>query len=397
MKIDLEYEYNHKDDDELLAIVHSQFFRPDAQVLARELLHERGISEDAISQWRDPLAEFTVTPWSGSPSDFELKERFKRHRRLNRISIYLVIIVSVTLGLLSALSSYGKSSSWPTLSRFTITFSQLAIILLGFRLYLWSRFWRRPLRILLFRPFAFPKSQKRIKHFTKHYLRYLGHTYTISDNVVKPRWAFLESYQFLLPILWVHRYTVYVLLPILLINRFQVSFLETSFIATVAIAIFLFLLSLTGWTYPLCRHFFQVRWDEDILRLKEFIGNRQARNIAWVLSWDKLFKISCTPETWKHTVQHFINSAQLIVVDLSNTGEGLEWELGELCFYGAINKAVFIAHCDSRDYALAVLKTHGLSESARRLFVYGDDGMAKNHEELCETIVSVVDRTATAN
>jgi hypothetical protein len=390
MKVDLEAEYSRKRNEDLLAIVHSQFFRPDAQKLARELLLNRGISEDTINQWRDPDTEFIAPFWSSGMSDLKLRRMLKRHRRLNRISFYLIIIIFVILGLSSDLSLSEKSSGWQILLNFIGAFSGFAIRLLWLRLILLSLLWRAPLRILLFRPFTFPESRKRIRCFTKHYLRYLGHTYTISDTEVKPKRAFLESLQFLLPFL-------------LALDLFPgLSEIISSATDPVKVlyntgVVFLILTLLTGWLFPLFLPFFNVHSDEDISRLKDFISRRRARNIAWVLSWDKLFKISCTPETWKHTVQHLINSAQLIVVDLSNIGEGLKWELDELRFYGATDKVVFVAHSDSFDSALSFLKSYELSELSGGLFVYGNDGVATRHKELNDKLISIAVRSSTDN
>ena len=134
--------------------------------------------------------------------------------------------------------------------------------------------------------------------------------------------------------------------------------------------------------------------DEDISRLKDFMGRRAARNISWGLSWDKLFKITCTQETWKHTIQHLVNSSQLIVVDLSHIGEGLKWELNEVEFYGSIDKLVFIAHEDSLSVAKSFLESSNLYKSRQNIFVYGDSGLAIKHQELSSILASVAIRSS---
>ena len=81
MKLDLKLTYNRMSDDDLLAIVHSQAdFRPGAQDLARAILLKRGISEDAISEWRDPATELAAIPWSSGMSDLKLRRMLKRRR-----------------------------------------------------------------------------------------------------------------------------------------------------------------------------------------------------------------------------------------------------------------------------------------------------------------------------
>jgi hypothetical protein len=311
---------------------------------------------------------------------------------LHKISFYLTIIIFIILGLGLYFSLAENSLSWQTLLHIIRLIGGSAIEILFLRLILLSLLWRAPLRILLFRPFTFPESRKRTRVFSKRYLRYLGHTFTISDTEIKPKWAFLEGLQVLLPFL-----LALCLFPALSLSEIISSATDPVKVLYNIGVVFLILTLLTGWLFPLFRPFFNVYSDEDISRLKDFISRRRARNIAWVLSWDKLFKISCTSETWKHTVQHLINSVQLIVVDLSNIGEGLKWELDELRFYGATDKVVFVAHSGSFDSALSFLKSYELPELSRGLFVYGDDGVATRHKELNDKLISIAVRFSTEN
>lgn len=282
VKSELESRYRLMVDGELLAIVHSQSYRPDAQELAKGLLLERGLSEEAISQWRDPNAE------------------------------------------LANLS--------------------------------WSRNGRTPLRILLLRPFDFPGSRKPIRGFVKYYLRHLGHIYTLSDTEVKPRRDLPDIIKFPLALL------------------------------------------VFGWVvffHP--RSSFRVRYDEDIPRLMRFISRTVTRNIVGIFTQGNLFQVSCTPETWKHTVQYLINGADLVVIDVSNDGEGLRWELEELQFYVSMGKVVFVARYDRIGLARPFLESCELSEHDRKLFVYGANGLATSHEELNAALASASAWSATSN
>src|SRR6185369_1560941 len=279
-----------------------------------------------------------------------LRQMSKRRRFVTRLIFWLFI----------TLSSFGIYKARRTLDlggAFFLIFWCLPLWYLCFiRPLLHSiLFWRTPLQILLLRPFEFPKSQQRTRRFAREYLRYLGHTYTLSDPEVKPRPLFLESVQVLLV-----------------------------------------LSSL--WLYRAFRPYYKVKTDEDVTGLKEFINGRFARNIAWVLSWDKLFKISCTVQTWKRTVQHLINTAQLIVVDLSHAGEGLRWELDEARFYQTTGKLVFICYEDYLDAARTFLESNGwLGGPELELFVYADNGIARRHQELMRTLVSVAASSLKAN
>lgn len=350
MPTDLESKYMRMDDEDLLAIIHSQDFRPDARELAKALLIRRQTPVETIDQWRDPTAKFADPPWAGGRSASQMRQMFKRRRLLDR----LIIWSPLGLGAYSLLRSpdllffisFFISFWWYYLWYLTVLRPLLYCIF----------YWRYPLQILLLRPFAFSHSRKLTRRFARNYLRYLGHTYTLSDSEVKPRLAFLETLQFFLP-----------------------------FIVSV-------------WMYWIFRPYFKVNSDNDVRRLKEFISRRFARNMAWVLSWDKLFKISCTAHTWKRTVQHLINGAQLIVVDLSDGGEGLKWELNEVQFYRAAGKVVFVCHEDRLDTARMFLGSHGLLVGSEEVvFAYDNKGVAHRREELIVKLASVAASSAAVN
>lgn len=219
---------------------------------------------------------------------------------------------------------------------------------LGFLIVLFfADLWHTPLRILLLRPFDFPYSQAGTINFVNRYLRCLGHTYTLADTQIMPHSAFESA---LMP-RWIQ--------------------------------------------FGLYRSF-KIRWDDDVLSFKGFIGSRVECNLAWAISPQKLFKVSCTLETWRRTVQHLINSTQLIIVDLSYANEGLKWELNEVQFYGATNKMIFVTHEYCLNWARSFWETYGLSEYGE-LFVYNKDGLAARHKELSDKLISVAIRSSTAN
>jgi hypothetical protein len=211
--------------------------------------------------------------------------------------------------------------------------------------------WRKPLQILLLRPFEYTGNRKQIRRFAKHYLRYLGHTYTLSDSIIKTRTLLLES-------------------PQLFVSQLLL----------------------------LCFHsYYEVSCIEEIPRMEKFISRKKCRNIAWALSWDKIFKISCVHSVWKPTIQHLINRVHVIVLDLSHGGEGINWELKEIGFYNATDKLIFIVHQDSLSKAQYFLKSSGLSELNKELFVYGDKGLAVKHKELTAILAYVAAMSLTAS
>src|SRR6185369_7102133 len=202
MPTNLESSFMRKDDDELLAIAHSEDYRPEAQRLAKAVLLRRRSPPGKVEEWRDPTAEFTAKPWAYGKSASALRQMSKRRRFVTRLIFWLFI----------TLSSFGIYKARRTLDlggAFFLIFWCLPLWYLCFiRPLLHSiLFWRTPLQILLLRPVEFPKSQQRTRRFAREYLRYLGHTYTLSDPEVKPRPLFLESVQVVLVLssLWLYR------------------------------------------------------------------------------------------------------------------------------------------------------------------------------------------------
>lgn len=389
MKSDLKTRYSRMDDEYLLTVVHSQSsYRPDARELARQILRGRRLTDEVIDHWRDPEAEFAVPPWSAGKSARQLQRMSKRRRLLARVSFYLLLAIAVyqfggaALAVLSGVKPLSNSelSGWLLWFVFFTSSCGLFLFLVYARALLQIVFWRKPVRVLLLRPFTYPESRKRTRRFARRYLRYLGHTYTISDTEVRPRWAFFESLQVIIPLIPVFWLSLAIMPDA---GAWDVKDIMGAFLLTALT---------TGWLFPLFRSSFEVNSDEAIPRLKDFIGRRRARNVAWALSWDKLFKVSCAAETWQHTVRHLINSAQVVVVDLSHTGDGLKWELAELSFYGYLDRAVVVAHWSSAVTARSFLGTCGLFGRGVELFVYGDDGRAVKHEELTAALISAAAR-----
>ena len=138
MDAGLELRFRRKEDDDLLAIIHSEAFRPQAQRLARRLLLERGLSEDAIKHWRDPKAV-----------------------------------------LAAPLCLHGESEP------------KSAPIF----------FWRASLRTLFLRPFGLPDSGNVTRNFVGRYLSWIGHTYTLSDTEIKPWQEIPHLFKFLLVVI----------------------------------------------------------------------------------------------------------------------------------------------------------------------------------------------------
>jgi hypothetical protein len=205
-------------------------------------------------------------------------------------------------------------------------------------------------RVLFLRPFGLPDSGGMIRSFVRQHLSFIGYTYTLSDTEIKPWPETPHIFKVIMMVIGV---------PWLIL-----------------------------W-YP--RPSFNVRYHEDIPRLINYMCRRFARSITWLFS-NGFFKITCTQETWKRVVQYLINRVDLLVVDLSDGGEGLRWELEELLFYDAVVKTVFVTHEGSMRSAQLFLELCGLSKAGQRLFAYTNNGLATSPEELKAALTSVVFR-----
>lgn len=316
-------------DDELVAIVRSTSYRPEAQRLARTLLLNRGLTSEDIEQWRDPNAQIGNPPWATEVSESRLLRRF-RLRRWKMIIAFPALFIGAMLT--------------------TATWSCLPFVIVGAYSLLSCIFWRAPLRILLLRPFELRDHGHSVRLFASRYLRYWGHIYTLTDSQIKS-WPVIPEI-------------------------IKVLLLVTGCLGMLLL-----------W-HP--RLSFNVACNEDVPILMDFLDRRVTRNVAWTFSLDKLFKVSCTIESWRLTVQHLINSADLIVIDLSNAGEGLAWEINELLFYGANEKTVFITKRDGVMVARSFMNSCGLAQDQSELFVYRDDGVAVRHEELKMALAGAV-------
>lgn len=244
---------------------------------------------------------------------------------------------------------------------------------------------RAPFRVLLLRPFALFQSGKRTRRFVQEYLRPKGHVYTLADSEIRPRREPSEVRQALL--------------------------------ASLSLAL--------PFLSRLLRNSFYIHYDEDIPRLMHFIGRRICRNVALTLSIDGMCKIICpgtqpmsSPsstyssvdklrkivcrEPWRHTVRYLINSFNIVVVDLSDTGspdrrDGLKWEVDELRFYGVMSKVVFVALNASASRAHLFLESCGLSRWDKELFLYSEEGLALRPERLSAALASAAARSVRFN
>lgn len=392
MLSDLRLTYSYMADEDLLAIVHSHMsFQPGAQDLARVILLQRGLSAKTINEWRHPDAEFLIRSWLSGKSVVQLRQMLKRRRRLDKITFYLLMIVNVVLlGIFLYLTLFNNLANWKIRREILLGFCRGIVFFLWLRIIIQSLSFRTPMRILFLRPFMFSDSRRRTRRFAKHYLRYWGHTYTMSDTEIKQRWAIFESLQTLTPIL------LAILIGRELFSDVIPKTHEGGKFVFDILGLLLFDLISTGWLYLFFRPSFNIRCDADVSRFKDFMGRKRARNIAWALSWDKLFKITCTPQTWKYTVQQLINSSQLVIVDLSRVGENMMWELEELRFYNAINKVVFMAHEESAHSARTYLASSGPDGFNGELFVYKENGLVARHEQLIDMLTSIAAFSLTA-
>lgn len=169
---------------------------------------------------------------------------------------------------------------------------------------------QRP-NILLLRPFDCPTLVRPSATLVRRVLSRLGAVYTLSDSSFYDRW--------------------YVRWPVV---APQLWFL----------------------TYRLPR----VRSEEAVERTSIDVSRWFLRNLNWINSRSKLFTIAASLEHWKALVSRMIEIADLIVVDVSERGAGLEWEVQFLRSNSALQRTIFVVTSEHAEAAADWLRSLGL-------------------------------------
>jgi len=195
-----------------------------------------------------------------------------------------------------------------------------------------SMFRSKPARILLLRKFNSVDVDARLRRFVSRYLSRLGHVFVLSDSRYRRpffRWSTWMFYW--LPTFWAPKL---VLIPWDFIRgRFNKS-------------------SAGG---PM-----RIWNAQDYRRFGERVSERVSCNAQVMATSRRSIMVRTSDDWWQNVILLLMQSADLIVVDLSDLTTGTEWELDRLVEYGLLERTVFIVRKDAEGAFSVVRERMGI-------------------------------------
>jgi hypothetical protein len=163
--------------------------------------------------------------------------------------------------------------------------------------------WRTPRRVTLLRPFGYASRLQPLRSLATDVLARWGHTYALSDGVLKEPWY---SRSFLL-----------------------------------------------GTPGVLALPNQNIRTAADWWVLQTFLKRRFARNLNWLVSRYHVFTLRSSDECWRSTVGSLVSNSQLVVVDVTGLESGVVEEIEDCRLAKRITDVIFVVDADERDAARA--------------------------------------------
>lgn len=284
-----------------------------------QLLTSRGVSEQAMEDWRCSPSSLRVPSFDGRRGR-QASLASGRARRLARLGLCSAIVL--VLGAAGAAAMLAHPPYLPASELGLVGASLgLGVLVMAFYLVLLALgfAWRSPLRIVLLRPFEQKRVSRDLKRFVRRNLGAQGHVFTVEDRYMRPvaRWIRVPAIVLLAAIPFLSPYMI-----TLLFRR-------------------------------------RVRSERTFMKLRAKIAHLYRMNMRWALSRSKIFRISCTPRWWRRCVEMLLASSDLVVMDLSAAGEGVHWELRTLSMDGALaRRTLFLAQEGREDVARSALARH---------------------------------------
>lgn len=238
---------------------------------------------------------------------------------------YSVAVLSVVPG---ATGAYALTSTFPLEDPLDTSieggFESLAVVfvvvwpglLFGLPVFL---LWRHPDRILLLRPFGQKDVSRSLKRLCRRRLAYRGYTFTLADRHLKDS-----------------------------LTTFLLAHVPFS-LGELAVALY----------RPLFRRahrYLLVRTPRDLDLLRTRLRSRWRLGTLWQ-SWlgggHRISKVRSRDAYWQACVDLLLDSCQVLVVDVSDAGEGTAWEVEEVFRRGYLYKSVFLVRDDDQEAAAA--------------------------------------------
>jgi hypothetical protein len=201
--------------------------------------------------------------------------------------------------------------------------------------------WRVPARILLLRPFDQPAGGSALRRCIRRHVTFYGHVYTLANSALTGRRR---------PFLWSRGDTF-----------------------------------LWGWPAFILGFKKTVTHDFALQQLKSALNNRLVRNINWSMSVDGIFKVSVDDTHWQRALQLLATSADVILVELSMLGPGLEWELKEIAHYGLESRTIFMSAMDFE--ATARRQLEATTCRGRPFFTYDSAGRVQDAPRFADALI----------
>jgi hypothetical protein len=293
-------------------------------------ISSRGYLPEQIEQWTPSPDELTVPQAFYEPIDEQTYRRFARYKELS-FNAYLCYLFPLTF-----LSFIFMLSDDTNLNLFIWTTVVLTFFLIVTPL---SSFYcrHRAMRILLLRPFGDSEMTIPLRQFVLENLGWLGYVFTLSDGGYRQD-AVLSATRFYN---WFWYVIIYLILNPLFRNSFRVAI---------------------------------VRSERGFAKLHRFLACSFYPSLISFLSGGQAFNIVSANKWWKTCILTLMYSCDLIIVDLSVTKSGTNWELRQIISRKFVSKCIFVASETYEFEVSQMLKTHFNFAERPRVNYYKSDG-----------------------
>ncbi|MEL6535735.1 MAG: hypothetical protein AAFQ98_10005 [Bacteroidota bacterium] len=153
---------------------------------------------------------------------------------------------------------------------------------------------RNVYRIIFFRKFN-TRSNKHIRRYIRRVVGQYGHVFTLSDSMFKVNW--------------------YVRIPLFL-GQFSLFHFR---LAT-------------------------IKNSKGMQKLRTLLEQKGKLNINWYMSRSKIFAIKTTDEYWKDTAKVLLEDANMVMFEITELTEALDWEVKTVVESGQDKKVIFTAN-----------------------------------------------------
>ncbi|WP_156945360.1 hypothetical protein [Hyphomonas johnsonii] len=221
----------------------------------------------------------------------------------------------------------------------------------------WINFGGPPKIVSCLRPFDDRKLSVPLKRFLRKYLGFRAHTYTLADKGIKANTA-MSIGSVLSPFVGI------------------ISVLLGGALAAGA----LFLAMVSPWIRQSLR-VLKLGAPSAFVHVDKQLEKSVVRSAQQTFSGGTPFNIKCPHNGWRPCVQYLAHKSDVIVIDLSNIGPSVGWELGYIKARDLLGKCVFVCQ-QGREVSKSALAQLGLGNpvvyaySAKGLLDQADDAEA---------------------